>query len=127
MFDLYVVGSTSLEDRPTEIELDDVCKLVGADWRSLLTHIGVPAAKIKSLLQENQGNTSSTCFDGLVFWREGNEPCRPATWSVLLDALEKGAQKKEYADRKRSELLSKMIESQMSGEVLLSRAVHVII
>ena len=62
-----------------------------------MTHLGVPSAKYKALYEESRGNPVRACFEGLVFWRNGNEPCRPATWSVLLEALEKGAEKREYA------------------------------
>ena len=113
MYDLllyiYTIGhllTSSLGDCPSEIELDKVSKIVGKQWESMLVHLGVPASKTESLFQDYLGKTQSACFHGLVFWREGNEPCRPATWSTLLDALEKGAEMKEYADRRRSELLS---------------------
>ena len=74
-------------------------------WRSLLTQLGVPMAKCKAVYEESRGNPVSACFEGLVFWREGNEPCRPPTWSVLLEALEKGAEKREYAERLREALI----------------------
>ena len=95
-----------MDDCPSEIELDEVSKIVGGQWKSLLVHLGIPVPKTESFLHDNLGKTQSACFYGLVFWREGNVPNRPATWSVLLDALEKGAGLKEYADRRRSELLS---------------------
>ena len=81
-------------------------------WRSLLIQLGIPAAKIKSLLQESRGNPARACFEGLVFWREGNKPCRPPTWSVLLDALEKGVEKREYAERLREALIGSSSISQ---------------
>ena len=61
-------------------------------------------AKIDSLKEENLGNPTKTCFYGLVYWKEGNEPCEPATWSVLLKALEEGAEKREYAIKLRKEI-----------------------
>ena len=86
-----------MQGKPSEIDLDDVSKNAGDKWRSLLTHLGVPLAKCKALYDESRGNPISACFEGLVFWREGNKPCKPATWFVLLEALEKGAEKAEYA------------------------------
>ena len=104
---VHALGHSSrLDDRPSEIELDEVSKIVGGQWKSLLIHLGVPASKRESSFHDNLGRTQPTCFDSLLFWQKRNEPCRPATWSILLDALEKGAELKEYADCKRSELLS---------------------
>ena len=93
-----------MKGTPSEIDLDDISKNAGDKWRSLLTHLGVPLTKCKSLYDESRGNPVSACFEGLVFWREGNKPCRPPTWSVLLEALEKGAEKREYAQRRREDL-----------------------
>ena len=95
----------ALEGTPSEIDLDRVSKKAGDKWRSLLTHLGVPSAKCNALFVESRGDPVSACFEGLVFWKEGNEPCRPPTWSVLLEALEKGAEKREYAKRLREILI----------------------
>ena len=97
----------ALEGKPTEIDLDDVSRNAGDKWRSLLTHLGVPLAKYKALFEESQGNPIRACFEGLVFWREGNEPCRPPTWSVLLEALERGAEKREYFRELEEDIISK--------------------
>ena len=110
-----------LNEKPSEIDLDEISKEVGEKWRSLLTHLGIPLTKIKSLYENNHGNPTSTCFEGLHFWREGNEPCKPATWSVLLTALEKGAEKKDYACTRREELLSK--ESSPSNQGITCKSV----
>ena len=101
-----------MEETPSEIELDGVSKIAGDKWRSLLTHLGVPMAKYKALSEESQGKPVNACFEGLVFWREGNEPCRPATWSVLLEALEKGAEKREYAKT----LQQRIVDTAAKGE-----------
>ena len=93
-----------MDETPSEKKLDGVSKIAGDKWRSLLTHLGVPNVKCKMFV-ENRGDPVSTCFDGLVFWREGNEPCEPATWSVLLEALEKGAEKGEYAKKLRQRIV----------------------
>ena len=77
---------------------------------SLLVHLGVPKAKVESLKEENLGNPTRTCFCGLVYWTEGNKPCKPATWSVLLKALEEGAEKREYAEKLRKEIEAKEIQ-----------------
>ena len=95
----------ALTKKPSEIDLDNVSKNVGGNWRSLLTHLGVPSAKCKALLQESSSNTESACFQGLVFWREGNKPCKEANWSVLLEALEKGAERGDYAETLRREIV----------------------
>jgi hypothetical protein len=81
------------EGKPSEIVLDQVSKNVGEKWRSLLTHLGVPSCKIAAY----PADPISACFQGLVFWREGNDPCRPPTWTVLLEAIEAGAERKDYA------------------------------
>ena len=94
-----------MEGKPTEIDLDTVSKNAGDKWRSFLTHLGVPLAKCKALFVESRGDPVSACFEGLVFWREGNEPCRLPTWSVLLEALEKGAEKREYTQSLREDLI----------------------
>ena len=61
-------------------------------------------AKIESLKEEHLGNPARTCFYGLVYWTEGNEPCEPATWSVLLKALKDGAEKREYTEKLRKKI-----------------------
>ena len=94
-----------MEETPSERDLDDVSKNAGDKWRSLLTQLGVPMAKCKAVYEESRGNPVSACFEGLVFWRDGNEPCRPPTWSVLLEALEKGAEKREYAKSLRQDIV----------------------
>ena len=42
-------GICSLKGIPSEIDLDDVSKIAGDKWRSLLTYLGVPLAKCKAL------------------------------------------------------------------------------
>ena len=96
-----------MEKKPSEEDLDAISKEVGGNWKSLLIHLGVPNTRIEGLLEENNGNPTRACFKGLVFWREGNKPCKPATWSVLLEALEKGAEKREYARDLREEIVAR--------------------
>ena len=47
--------------------------------------------------------------------RATNRACRPPTWSVLLEALEKGAEKREYAKILREDLIvsSKISQSKL--------------
>ena len=97
-----------LQAKPPEDELDLISKEVGDKWKSLLIQLGVPNGKTKAFLHDNSNVSSSACFDGLVYWRDGNKPCKPATWSVLLDAIEKGAELKVYAQELRSKLISKV-------------------
>ena len=78
---------------------------MGDKWRSLLTHLGVPLTKSKTFLQECQGNPVSACLEGLVFWRDGNKPCKKATWGVLLEALEEGAERRDYAEKLREDII----------------------
>ena len=59
---------------------------------------------MSSLLQENSGSVSSACLEGLVYWRKGEA----ATWSVLMDAIENGAEMKGYAQELMDKLLSKV-------------------
>ena len=106
----YIPFRVGLEGKPSEIDLDKVSKNVGDKWRSLLTHLGVPLAKCKTLFVESRGDPVSACFEGLVFWREGNEPCRPPTWSVLLEAVEKGAEKRDYAEELRKKIEAEEVQ-----------------
>ena len=110
MFHLALAG------KPSEIDLDRVSKIARDKWRSLLTRLGVPLAKCKSLYEESRGNPVSACFKGLVFWREGNEPCRLPTWSVLLEALEEGAEMREYVKRLREDLKGSSSFSQSKSD-----------
>ena len=103
-----MIPCTVLQAKPPEDELDLITKEVGNKWKSLLVQLGVPSGKIKSFLHDNNNVSSSACFDGLVYWRDGNKPCKPATWSVLLEAIEKGAEQKEYAQEIRDKLCSKV-------------------
>ena len=113
-----------LKEKPSEIDLDEISKNVGGGWRSLLTLLGLTMAKIRALKEENSGNLPSTCFHGLVFWREGNRPCRPPTWEVLLEALEKGAEMKEYASELKEKVCAKVRDYffHLSGEIHLEHA-----
>ena len=104
---VLIAFRAALEGKPSEIDLDKVSKNAGDEWRSLLTHLGVPLVKCKTLYEESRGNPVSACFAGLAYWREGNELCKPATWSVLLEALEKGAEKREYARELREEIVGR--------------------
>ena len=108
--------STVLEEKPSEIHLDDISKNVGDKWRSLLTHLGVPLARSKAFLVECFGNPVSACLEGLVFWREGNKPCKEATWRVLLEALEEGAERKSYAKRLENVLIRNVSEPQPTAD-----------
>ena len=109
MYNLFDFNSFTLwavlEDKPSDIDLDRISKDVGDKWRSLLTHLGVPLAKSKVYLQESLGNPVSACLEGLVFWREGNKPCKEATWRVLLEALEEGAERRDYARKLREDII----------------------
>ena len=99
----------ALEATPSEEDLNEVSKEAGDGWRNLLRHLGVPEVKVDSLLEDHRsGNPVRACFEGLVFWREGNVPCRPPTWSVLLEAFEKGAEKREYARGLREKIVSRL-------------------
>ena len=51
-----------------------------------------------------------------MYWREGNKPCKEATWSVLLEALEEGAERKSYAKRLRNALIRSASEHQPRTE-----------
>ena len=106
----------ALEGKPSEIDLDKVSKNARNEWRSLLVHLGVPVVKCKALYDESLGNRISACFYGLVYWRDGNEPCKPPTWSVLLEALEKGAEMREYAQRLREDLIGSSNLSQSKSD-----------
>ena len=101
----YLRFYTALTEKPSEIELSDISKNVGRNWRSLLTYLGIPLYKIDSLLLDYSGKTTEAFFAGLVFWREGNKPCKEASWSVLLEALEKGAERVDYAETLRREIV----------------------
>ena len=95
---------TALNGKPSEVDLEIVSKRAGAKWRSLLTHLGVPSSKYKALNEECRGKLADTCFEGLLFWRGGNKPCKPPTWSVLLEALEIGAEMRDYAEELRADV-----------------------
>ena len=80
---------------------------MNGDWRSFLTHLGLPATEIRSLRETLGYDPAKICLHGLVFWREGNKPCRPATWPVLREALKEGAEKREYARELEENIASK--------------------
>ena len=106
-----------MEKKPSEIDLDNVSKGVGGN-SSLLVHLGVPVDKIKPLSMEYR-NPVDACFFGLVYWRDGNIRNKALTWSVLLEALEKGAGRKEYARELRKNIVditNKAEQSQQSVE-----------
>ena len=86
--------------------LDGIKGVVNGEWRSFLTHLGVPASKIMTLYQDCHGISEEVSYAGMVLWRDGEESCKPSTWAVLLGALEEGAEKKAFAQNIRCELVS---------------------
>ena len=72
--------------KPTQKDLDWISKRTGAQWRSLLTNLGVDYDIIEGYLQRNVGNTVNTCFEGLIFWLKGNTE-EPVSYHTLLEAL----------------------------------------
>ena len=116
-FTIYTLYYVALEKTPSEIDLDNVSKRVGGD-SSLLVHLGVPVNKIKPLSREYR-NPVDACFFGLVYWRAGNIRNKALTWSVLLEALEEGAEERDYAeDLKRNivDITNKAEQRQQSVE-----------
>ena len=87
----------ALEGVLSDTDLHAISEEVNGDWRSFLTHLGVPVTKIRTLREKLEHDPVKICLHGLVFWKEGHKECRPATWPVLHEALEKGAERSEYA------------------------------
>ena len=88
-------------------DLNAISKEVNGDCRSFLTHLGVRATKIRTLREKLKHDPVKICLHGLDFWRKGNQPCRPATLPILCEALEKGAERGEYARELRKYIASK--------------------
>ena len=99
----YTLYYVALEKTPSEIDLDNVGRRVGGD-SSFLVHLGVPVDKIKPLSKEYR-NPVDACFFGLVYWRDGNIRNKALTWSVLLEALEEGGERKGYARELREDIV----------------------
>ena len=92
-----------MEKKPSEIDLDKVSKKVSGK-RDLLVHLGVPFEKIEPLYEEHR-NPVDACFFGLVYWRDGNVQNKAPTWTVLLEALEEGGERNDYARELRENIL----------------------
>ena len=92
-----------MDEKPTESELSDVAKEVGAEYRPLLVGLDIGDNKIKGWKSEHLGKSDAICFEGLVYWRNGNGK-RPCTWRTLLDVLSEKTDLHEYAREKTEEL-----------------------
>jgi nucleoside phosphorylase len=89
-----------MDKKPTEKELLDVVKEVGAGYQAILVNLNIQKSKIESF--ESTRKPDVICFDGLVFWRDGNG-LQPINWNTLLSAVQKAGYP-DFAEEKRKEL-----------------------
>ena len=63
-----------------------VSRVVGGRWKGLLVALNIKKNKIDALWQSVFGDAENACFEGLVYWKNGNAS-QPVTWETLLKAL----------------------------------------
>jgi hypothetical protein len=84
----------TLDDEPSETQLMSVSKEVGGKWKAVLVYLEIKKNKIDSILQTAFGNVENACFDGLVYWRNGNAS-KPVTWRTLFQSLREAGLEEE--------------------------------
>ena len=76
-----------LKSKPSEADLRrHVCSVAGQKWRSICTYLGIPNAKVESLLGSNPHNVEEVFFQALCYWHAG-KTSEEVTWSTLLEAM----------------------------------------
>ena len=119
----FLFMHVALKGKLSHIDLKAISEEVNGDCRSFLTYLGVPSTKIRTLREKLKHDPVEICLHGLDFWRKGNKPCRPATWSILCEALEKGAERGEYARELRKDIASKRDEECSQGSYFIGHMV----
>ena len=101
-------SSDVLERKPTEIDLADVAKISGGNWKRLLTYLGVPYDQTVTFLVKCNQNVHDACYEGLMYWHMGNavvdEEPSPVTYTKLLKSME-DADMKSTAEEMRKKIV----------------------
>ena len=101
---MIIARVCAMDRKPTEKELQDVAKELGARYRPILLNLDIKKNKIDTLKGVSR-NSDDILLDGLVFWHHGNG-LSPINWTTLLTAVQK-AEYPVFAEEKRKELLQK--------------------
>ena len=87
-----------LRSKPSEADLRrHVCSVAGQKWRSICTYLGIPNAKVESLLGSNPHNVEEVFFQALCYWHAGNTS-EEVTWSTLLEAMKEAGLRNHVED-----------------------------
>ena len=87
-----------LRSKPSEADLRrHVCSVVGQKWRSICMYLGIPNAKVESLLGSNPHNVEEVFFQALCYWHAGNTS-EEVTWSTLLKAMKEAGLRNHVED-----------------------------
>ena len=101
-------------EKPTEQELDIISKNIGKEWKSLLIQLGIPSFKIDQVTERMLRDPVAVTCRCLISWLNGeysNSPyCKPCNWCELLNAIEEGAEQKDYAATLREDLKKRQHE-----------------
>ena len=120
-------SSDVLDRKPTEIDLADVAKISGGNWKRLLTYLGVPYDQTVTFLVSSSQNVHDACFEGLMYWRKGNavvdEEPSPVTYSKLLKSMEDADMKSTAEEMKkkivdRYKLVANTLQPSLGGEYM---------
>ena len=105
IFSLYTAPPSFLSRAPTDEEVrKHVLPLLGKEWGSFCTYLGVKFTDIKKAEMNNPGNVDEAMFASIKKWLNGI-PNRPVTWEFLLKALEE-AELKEPSKELKAKLTS---------------------
>ena len=89
-----------LSRAPTDEEVrKHVLPLLGKEWGSFCTYLGVKFSDIQKAMMNNPGNVDEAMFASIKKWLNGI-PNRPVTWEFLLKALEEAELKEPSKELK---------------------------
>ena len=87
-----------LRSKPSEADLRrHVCSVAGQKWHSICTYLGIPNAKVESLLGSNPHNVEEVFFQALCYWHAG-KTSEEVAWSTLLEAMKEAGLRNHVED-----------------------------
>ena len=105
VFSPYTAPPSFLSRAPTDEEVrKHVLPLLGKEWGSFCTYLGVKYTDLKKAEMNNPKNIDEAMFECIKKWLNGI-PNRPVTWEFLLKTLEE-AELKEPSKELKTKLTS---------------------
>jgi hypothetical protein len=86
-----------LTDTPSMADLQEVCKTLGKDWRSVCRYLSIPEWKLEEVVEQYPRDPRLSCVESLKWWVRGNVESKPPQYSVLMEELRR-SERKDIAD-----------------------------